>query len=105
MCRCFNGPCTRYKFLWANPIEYPKGYQKYYNDLCKPIGECYNITYYIQSISSFCNNKNKIFSNFVYKEIQLFSLLLFGIISIYYKENSKYNNDKTINSNKIVKLK
>ena len=81
-----------------------KEYQKCYNDLFKPLGEFYIITDNIKSISSLCNNENKILSNYAHKEIPSFSLL-FGIISIYYKENSKYNDDKPIISNKIVKLK
>ena len=56
--------CSSFKSL----CETPKEYQKYYNDLCKPIGECYNVTDNIQLISSLCNNDNKILSNFYIKK-------------------------------------
>ena len=64
MVRCFDGSCTSSKFLCPTPMTCPKGYQKCYNGLCKPIGECYNITDNIQSISSTCNVDNKILCNF-----------------------------------------
>ena len=64
MVRCFDGSCTSSKFLCPTPMTCPKGYQKCYNGLCKPIGECYNITDNIQSISSTCNDENKVLCNF-----------------------------------------
>ena len=64
MVRCSDGSCASSKFLCPTPLTCPKGYQKCYNGLCKPIGECYNITANIQSISSTCNDDNKILCNF-----------------------------------------
>ena len=62
---------TSFKSLCATP----KKYQQCYNDLCKPIGECYNVRDNIQSISSLFNNDNKKLSKFVYKEILLFRII------------------------------
>ena len=64
MVRCPDGSCTSSKFLCATPMTCPYGYQKCYNGLCKPIGECYNLTENIDSISSTCNDENKILCNF-----------------------------------------
>ena len=64
MIRCPDGSCTSSKFLCPTPMTCPKGYQKCYNGLCKPIGDCYNITENIEAISSTCNDDNKVLCNF-----------------------------------------
>ena len=64
MVRCPDGSCTSSKFLCATPMTCPYGYQKCYNGLCKPIGKCYNLTDSIDSISSTCEDENKVLCNF-----------------------------------------
>ena len=64
MVRCPDGSCTSSKFLCPTPMTCPKGYQKCFNGFCRPIGECYNITENIETISSTCNDDNKILCNF-----------------------------------------
>ena len=64
MVRCSDGSCTSSKFLCSTPMTCPKNYQKCYNGICMPIGECYNITDNITSISSTCNDDNKVLCNF-----------------------------------------
>jgi len=64
MVRCPDGSCTSSKFLCPTPMTCPKGYQKCFNGFCRPKGECYNITENIETISSTCNDDNKILCNF-----------------------------------------
>ena len=84
--------------MWSKStgVQLWKGYQKYYNDPCKPIEECYNITDNIQSIILPFNNENKILSNFVYKEI----LLVHN-----YLELSQYIISKIVNIFNIIMIK
>lgn len=64
MVRCPDGSCTSSKFLCATPMTCPNGYKRCFNGLCRPIEECYNLTESIDSISSTCEDENKILCNF-----------------------------------------
>ena len=63
MVRCPDGSCTSSKFLCPTIMTCPKGYQKCFNGLCKPRGECYNITDNTGT-STICNDDNKVLCNF-----------------------------------------
>ena len=64
MVRCPDGTCTSSKFLCPTIMTCPRGYQKCYNGLCKPRGECYYITDNSTTISTICSDDNKVLCNF-----------------------------------------
>ena len=67
MVRCPDGTCASSKFLCPTSVTCPRGYQKCFNGICKPKGECYNMIRnynYSSSCSSNENYPNKVICNF-----------------------------------------